>query len=395
MHWLNFIYWILTFIGHVGLWCMLYNRVHATSWPRKVRKRSEKIFVAATLLIFIWFCIALLRHQTIDFWQIAGKSYVETAYLFLTIGLGIFLTARWCYRKSQGTPACLLTRNTTLIDLQREIGRSVYGTSLAKQLSKVPFNQAHQVAVERMRFGIEHLPLQLEGLKICQLSDFHLTGQIDLEWFQRVVEIANDFQPDLILITGDLIDEVECLDWIEPIFGKLESTYGTYFVRGNHDLRIRDRQALLDLLTEAGMKWIGARWDRIEISGVGIYLAGNELPWFSGAETLATNPHAEFDQAGLEDLPALKILLTHTPDQIAWAAQYDFDLILAGHNHGGQIALPVIGPIVAPSRYGVLYAAGTFEIGDAVMHVSRGLSGDECIRINCPPEIGLITLQRT
>jgi len=71
---------------------------------------------------------------------------------------------------------------------------------------------------------------------------------------------------------------------------------------------------------------------------------------------------------------------------------YKFDLMFAGHTHGGQIAFPVIGPIVAPSKFGVNYASGTFQIGSMLMHVSRGISGDEAIRVNSPPELGLFTL---
>ena len=66
--------------------------------------------------------------------------------------------------------------------------------------------------------------------------------------------------------------------------------------------------------------------------------------------------------------------------------------MLAGHTHGGQARIPVIGPFVAPSRFGVRYAGGTFMVGEMLMHVTRGISGDKCIRINCPPEVGLITL---
>jgi predicted MPP superfamily phosphohydrolase len=395
MHWLNVIYWILSFIGHVGLWCMLYNHTHATSWPRIVRKRCEKFIIVATAAIFVWFCIWLIRHRTIDFWERELKSFVECGYLFMTMAMGIFLTVRWVYRKSKSNPNCVLDRQQSLTDVQSEIGRSVYLTPVAQKLGMIPFNQAHKLAVDRIRLGIKRLPLPLEGFRICQLSDFHLTGQMDLEWFEHVVAKANEFDPDLILITGDLIDEAPCLDWIEPVFGRLKAKHGIFFVRGNHDLRIKDQQYLLQRLESVGMRWIGGKWERLEIEGVGIYLAGNELPWFAGAEDLSKRPHQVHGESGMEDLPCLKILLSHTPDQITWAKDYDFDLIFAGHNHGGQIAIPYIGPIVAPSRHGVLYASGTFAIGDAVMHVSRGLSGDECIRINCPPEVGLFTIERT
>ena len=67
--------------------------------------------------------------------------------------------------------------------------------------------------------------------------------------------------------------------------------------------------------------------------------------------------------------------------------------MFAGHTHGGQIALPIIGPVISPSWHGVKYASGTFQFGEMIMHVIRGLSGDEAIRIGSPPELGLFTIR--
>jgi len=219
---------------------------------------------------------------------------------------------------------------------------------------------------------------------VSHLSDFHLTGQIDLAYFKRIVEESNKFDPDVVFVTGDLVDELDCIGWIRNVYGGLKAKHGIYFIRGNHDLRITDQDLLMERLETAGMTWAGGKPHSIDIKGCRVSLLGNELPWYSGAESL--DPESVPDD--------FRILLSHSPDQIDWAKPFDFDLIFAGHTHGGQIALPVVGPIVAPSKYGVLYSSGTFEIGETVMRVSRGISGDECIRINCPPELGCITLRK-
>jgi predicted MPP superfamily phosphohydrolase len=88
----------------------------------------------------------------------------------------------------------------------------------------------------------------------------------------------------------------------------------------------------------------------------------------------------------------LRILLAHGPDQFGWAQQNDFDLMLAGHNHGGQIRLPFLGAILAPSLGGTRYASGVFRRGRSVMHVSRGTGSLTPVRWNCPPEIALLIL---
>jgi predicted MPP superfamily phosphohydrolase len=89
-----------------------------------------------------------------------------------------------------------------------------------------------------------------------------------------------------------------------------------------------------------------------------------------------------------------RIAVAHSPDQYPWAQNYDFDLMLAGHTHGGQIRFPVIGPVLSPSRFGVKYAAGTFYEAPTLMHVSRGIAGTRPLRFNCPPELSKLVLRR-
>jgi predicted MPP superfamily phosphohydrolase len=88
-----------------------------------------------------------------------------------------------------------------------------------------------------------------------------------------------------------------------------------------------------------------------------------------------------------------RILLSHSPDQFGWAQRWDFDLMLAGHTHGGQFRLPWIGPFLTPCWHGVKYSCGTFVEGPTVMHVSRGISSELPFRLNCPPEINKIVLR--
>lgn len=382
---MDLLLWSLTFIGHLGSWCVIYNRTHATSWPRKVRKRCEKAVIVAVLFPLLWFAVSMLLAGSFSFERFSSDGGLQWLYLFLTACMGGFFLCRWLWRKLSAAPPAVRTQSQRLIDVQQELGRDLYLTKLAQALKKIPFNQSHLIAVDSIELVVKRLPKALDGLKICHLSDFHLTGQIDIGFFERVAAEANRFDPDLTVITGDLLDEHECLEWIDPLFKRLRAKHGVYFVRGNHDLRIVDQEALLGRLVASGMKWAGGgQWQSIQINGCHVNLAGNELPWHGGAESLGAKSNTEDE---------LRILLSHSPDQIRWASPFEFDLIFAGHTHGGQIALPLIGPIVAPSKYGVLYAAGTFEIEKAVMHVSRGLSGDECIRINCPPEVALITLR--
>lgn len=98
-------------------------------------------------------------------------------------------------------------------------------------------------------------------------------------------------------------------------------------------------------------------------------------------------------EAYLKQSP-FRILLSHTPDNLSWAKSHHFDLMLAGHTHGGQIRLPWLGAIIAPSFHGSRYASGLYFEPPTLMHVSRGLAGIHPIRLNCPPELALLILKR-
>ena len=92
---------------------------------------------------------------------------------------------------------------------------------------------------------------------------------------------------------------------------------------------------------------------------------------------------------------SFRILLSHTPDNIMWARQQGIDVMLSGHTHGGQIRLPILGPVYSPSRFGCRYSGGVFWLNPTLLHVSRGLSGREPIRYNCPPELTKLILNST
>jgi len=192
------------------------------------------------------------------------------------------------------------------------------------------------------------------------LTDLHFSGRLQRRYFEEIIRHTNELQSDIIAVTGDIVDKAPCIDWLPHTLGQLKAPLGVYFILGNHDLRV-DASVVRKTLCDAGLIDMGGRWTVIDVRGEQLLLAGNEL-------------------------------LAHTPDQFSWARQNGFDLLLAGHNHGGQFQFPPIGPFVAPSRFGVKYAAGTFYQQPTVMHVSRGISALVPIRFNCRPEVTGIEL---
>jgi predicted MPP superfamily phosphohydrolase len=248
----------------------------------------------------------------------------------------------------------------------------------------IPGNQVVDLYIHDKEAVLPRLPSELDGLSILHLSDLHFTGRVTRPYFDYVVERSNALHADLVAITGDIVEYEACFDWLPHTLGRLNSRYGVLFVLGNHDKRLRDVGRLRRALSELGLHDLGRSSQLIQIRQQWVLLSGNELPWFGPPPDLTPVPDGS---------KPLSILLSHSPDQIVWARQRDFDLMLAGHTHGGHIRVPLLGPLVCPSRFGVKYASGTFYEEPTLMHVSRGISGLDPVRFNCPPELTKLVLR--
>ncbi len=380
--------WLLVSLGHIGLSCVLFNHVHAHASPRPSswypRKLTEKfIFLFAFLLVPLSICAIALRTGTpkpYPFWF--------ASYTLLARWTAVFFIFRWLYRSiTRKLPLNATPTNAEWFDVQDHVQQSLLHGRKARWLGWVPGNEVTHLKIEHWRFQFDDLPDALEGFKICQLSDLHFTGLIGPEYFAQIVERVNLESPDLIVLTGDIVDVDRCVPWIPNVLGKLYAKHGIYFVLGNHDLLVSDQVQYRECFTKLGfVSAADGNWKSIDVGDACLFVAGNEMPWYDGAKSLPAVPSSP--------KPKFSILLSHSPDQIGWAIHRGVDLMFAGHTHGGQIRLPLVGPIIAPSKFGIKYASGTFKVRDILMHVSRGLSGDEPIRINCPPELGFFTLTK-
>jgi predicted MPP superfamily phosphohydrolase len=375
----------LTLLGHLALCVAIYNRVHATAWPRwAVQAVSIPAEIAAVFVpigMGFW-CVNAAEELS----GTADVAWVVSplAYLAVCSVAAIYVIVAWMYRRWVDRHAdALVSNHTSVVKLPREL----VGDFVTAALARIPGNQILELNVHEKTVALSRLNPVLDGLAIAHLSDLHFTGQLKKEFFQELVDRANALDADLVALTGDLIDDAACIDWIPDTIGRLRARYGVFFVLGNHDLRVRNVPRLRAALTDAGITDLGGRWTMLNVRGQPVVLAGNELPWFAHAADLTEcPPHREGESP-------LRIALSHTPDQIDWARASDVDLMLAGHTHGGQICLPLIGPIVSPSRRGVRKIAGAYLEGSTLLHISRGVSGTKPVRINCPPELTKLILR--
>jgi predicted MPP superfamily phosphohydrolase len=380
--------YLFPLVGHVALWIAIVNYIHATGLPRWAIKALTVAAEIATVAMPLRIIFLLAA------WRTTGTESAPGAlgswdrlpplwqiYLAALCLLTALLIPWWIVRRVRTRPPSALRSSQSMVhDLSAGLDHGAAMTGLASVFARIPGNESLKLEISEKTLEIQRLPERLTGLSIAHISDLHFTGRIGKAYFERVIELTNELQADLIAVTGDLVETEPCFSWINDTLARLTARCGVFFILGNHDLR-SDPHRLRRTLVEAGQVYLGGSWQMIEIDGERVLLAGNELPWITPAADVSGSP-----QAGL------RILLSHSPDQFEYARRHEFDLMLAGHTHGGQVQLPWLGPIVAPSRFGVKYASGTFYEFPTLMHVSRGVSGEIPWRWNCLPEITKLTL---
>jgi uncharacterized protein len=379
-------------LGHGVVWVGLNNRLHAIRIKRSHLKAISAVVHFGTLAVPLVFAWWLYRERVPpgQWHQLLLQHPTALYYVLFCIGMMIVHLPRWLYvRFVVLARARSVGQRLQTLDVAKRLGRwPVCGWKFAVGKC-VPCNHVMQVEFNEKRVPIAGLAEELAGLRIVHLSDLHLSGRVEPAFFKEVMREINLLTPDLLLLTGDVFDKVDCLAWIEEILLTVHARYGKFFILGNHDDRLSDVPAARRAIEAAGFADLGGRLQKVMIREKPVCLAGNERPWFTAE--MVESLDCQDDAA---EKP-LKILLSHSPDQFRWAQQRAFDLMLCGHTHGGQIQFPIVGPVVCPSWYGVRYAEGLFLENKPVIHVSRGLSGLFPLRFNCRPAVDLLILERT
>ena len=377
---------VLAAIGHVIFWAAIVNRLHGLGIERRwIDVATIGCAVAMGALPLAIACLVWQQGVTAFISSMGLASRTAWGYLYFC-ALGCILSAVhrvWIALHPERRGA-LQSNHTTRVDLGHHHREQLTAPGIPRLLARIPGNQVLDLHVHEKRLSIPRMPVGRE-LRIVHITDLHMSGRVAKEYFCEMAAAVNALEPDLIMLTGDVVEREQCMSWLPDTLGQLRARAGVYYVLGNHDLRV-DHRRLLRELDALGLIHVGGTWREAVVRDTTLVIAGNELPWFGPAPRAAGMP-----PRATSGLP-LRVLLAHTPDQFAWARLHDFDLILAGHNHGGQIRLPLLGAILAPSLSGVRYASGTFQRDNTVLHVSRGTGGLTPFRWNCPPEIALLVL---
>jgi len=278
--------------------------------------------------------------------------------------------------------------------------------------------------VRRVEIPIHNLPAALDGMKIVQISDIHLSGYMSRTQVRRAVDMANDLGADLAVVTGDLItgsgDPIaDCVEEVR----RLHAPLGTWGCNGNHEIYARAEDEAAYLYAQAGMKMLRHENAQIVFKGASFNLLGvdyqrERTPRGQRQQTLAL-----VEPLVRRDMP--NILLSHNPNTFNRAAELGIELSLAGHTHGGQIQVEILDHRLSPARFITDYIAGLYQrplfapapneraasnasvtrafspslfasaSGPmAHIYVNRGLGTVGApVRLGVPPEISLIVLR--
>ena len=243
----------------------------------------------------------------------------------------------------------------------------------------------------------EKIPDNFNGYKIAVISDLH-NAKIGKE-NEKLINMLESTKPDIIAITGDMIDSRHTNIEVSLNFAKEAVQIAPcYYVAGNHESRIEDYNDFEKKLSEIGVNILNDKQIKIEKEGQNISLLGVKDATFQKGHNIYS--YDVFTDKKLKNFEfksdEYTVLLAHRPEIFDVYSSYDIDLVLSGHTHGGQIRVPFIGSIAVPDQgFFPNYDVGLYTENNTKMIISKGIGNSMVpLRINNPPEIVLVTLTK-
>ena len=252
--------------------------------------------------------------------------------------------------------------------------------------------------IERLDFGVREidvpipqLPPDLEGLRILQISDIHRGPFLSDRDLGRVIDASLGLHPNLTVITGDLISVAgDPLDSCIRQLARLKADAGVYGCMGNHEQFANATDYTEAAAARVGIRFLRGRSQALRFGAATLNLVGVDYQpknW-GGRRYL---PGAE----RLVEPGAVNILLSHNPDVFPVAARQGYNLLLAGHTHGGQVNLEILDQAINPARFQTPYTYGLYRSSTAAAYVTRGIGTIGLpTRIGAPPEITVLRLRK-
>ena len=243
--------------GHLALFVLVLNISHSTNMPEKLLEASNIALLLATLIALPFL---VLHGASWTSWPLLPKAYAGLCLTIALVGLpGVTLLR--AFRRAPGG----VEVQGEEIDLAVDPGIDrVVGDGRYSWLLRLPGNHSLRVRKVDCELILPGLPPALDGLNIVQLTDLHFSHCYRREFFDVVAEEAARWDADLVAFTGDLLDDLSTMDWVEPVLSKLRGRLGQYAILGNHDHRLRPGRAKR-ALRHAGFADLEGRWERFGV----------------------------------------------------------------------------------------------------------------------------------
>ena len=352
-----------------GLIAVIVARMSRAGWDRVIPK-------FAVSAIFIWHFIGL-----------GLLSLIALALIPILLGQKIVRVAR-------NTPSPT-TRSVEAPAWNRREFLRFAGAMLPPvftfSLTGIAMAQLNNIRVRRFVLSIPDLPKELDGTTIAQVSDMHVGRFTNGDVLQKMVRMVNEMRADLVLLTGDLInDALADLDTGLELTRALEARFGLAIIEGNHDL-IENPAEFETRVRASGIPFLLDESTTIDVRGVPVQLLG--LSWTrvqgEGRDAAITSSVRRLLEQ--RDAAAFPILMAHHPHAFDAAAEAGLPLTLSGHTHGGQLMLnEQLG--FGPAMF--RYWSGLYSRGQSKLIVSNGVGNWFPLRVNAPAEIVHLTLRR-
>lgn len=251
--------------------------------------------------------------------------------------------------------------------------------------SAYPLLEARWLRVTRRTVEVARLPSSFRGTSVAFLSDLHHGPFVGLDYLRDAIDRTNSLRPDLVLLGGDYVSASP--RYFAPVceeMARLRAPLGRFATLGNHDVR-ESGPICRSELARVGLELLDNRGVHLRRGGDRLFIAGVADLW-------TERPDVAWALADSRDGDAT-VVVSHNPDYAEYSRDPRVSLMICGHTHGGQVAVPGVGAIVLPSRFGRKYSGGLVRAPAHPVFVGRGVgTSGPPVRFYCRPEIVLLTL---
>jgi predicted MPP superfamily phosphohydrolase len=370
-------------------------RVLFRGWiPHKTTRRVMELVCLAALLVFFALNFGAFGRRPTSIRLTAYDALVEAPFewwLASSVVAFLLVILLWPVRRASRAITSpgrrqFLERTTTAI-VAAPFVAGAYGLFYGRLNLQTP----------TQRIRLPHLPKAFAGFRIAQLSDIHIGPFMTEAEIRKYVGIANALKPDLVALTGDFVTwDPSTQRAVVGALAGLKAPFGIFGCLGNHEAWSGTEDSITLLFAQAGIRILRQARVPISTAGESLNLMGVDYSTRRHTPTPGNERFVRRYLEGVESLVApdtVNILMSHNPDTFDRAAELGIDLSLAGHTHGGQVALEFVSPEIAPSRLVTPYVAGWFEKPGGQLYVNRGIGTIGVpMRIGAPPEITVYEL---